>query len=52
MACAWTWSLPVRAGQAMAAVREGDTLVVPKLAGWYGLFWMPAPSQTNWKSAG
>ena len=37
--------------QALAAVREGDTLVVPKLDTWPGPSRMPAPSPTCFRNA-
>ena len=37
--------------QAFAAVRQGDTLVMPKLDGWQGPSRMPAPSPTSFGNA-
>ena len=37
--------------QALAAVRQGDTLVMPKLDGWQGPSRMPAPSPTSFGNA-
>ena len=37
--------------QALAAVRQGDTLVVPKLDAWPGPSLTPAPSPTSFRNA-